>query len=77
MIQFKNMSIDYYNPTNGLVRGHQYAAEFFNGATFDFWASHKLTRKETRQAALLIANGDYNPPIYYENDIIWVRKQKV
>ena len=77
MIQFKNMSIDYYNPTNGLVRGHQYAAEFFNGATFDFWTGRKLTRTEARLAVLIIANGDYNPPIYSDKNICSVRKQKV
>jgi len=77
MIQFGNTNIDYYNPTKGLVRGYQYAAEFFNGAIFDFWAGRKLTRREARVAALLIANGSYNPPIYFENDIVWVRKQKI
>lgn len=76
MIQFKNTRIDYCNPTRGLVRGCQYIAEFFNGAQFDFWTGRKLTRKEARQAALIMANGDYNPPIYNEDDICWVRKQQ-
>ena len=75
MISFKNTTIDYYNPTNGLVCGYQYAAEFFNGAVFDFWAGRKLNRKEARQVALIIANGDYVPPIYSKDDICWVRKQ--
>ena len=77
MIQFKNTHIDYYNPTDGLVRGHQYTAEFANGAIFDFWAGRKLTPKEGRQATLIIANGDYDPPIYNEDDIWSVRKQNI
>ena len=77
MIQFKNTHIDYYNPTNGFVRGCWYLAEFVNGATFDFWVGRKLGRKEARQAALIIANGDYNPPIYSEDEIRSVRKTKV
>jgi len=75
MIQFKNTTVDYYNPTSGLVRGHYYVAEFFNGAQFDFWSGRKLTRKEARQVALIIANGNYNP-LYSKSDIVWVRKQK-
>jgi len=73
---YNNIRFDYYNPTNGLIQGYQYAAEFFNGAIFNFWAGQKLNRKHARQIALIIANGDYNPPIYFENDIVWVRKQK-
>ena len=76
MMNFKNTRLDYYNPTNRVVRGHNYAAEFFNGAVFDFWTGRKLKYKEARQAALIIANGDYNPPIYFESDIRWVRKQR-
>jgi hypothetical protein len=68
--------IDYFNSTEGLVRGYRYIAEFFNGAQFNFWAGRKLNRKEAKQAALMMANGDYNPPIYDIKDIVWVRKCK-
>ena len=68
--------LDYHNPTEGFIRGHYYTAEFFNGAIFDFWAGCKLNRKEARQAALIIANGDYNPPIYNKEDIVSVKKSK-
>lgn len=70
------IEVSYYNPTNGLVRGYNYAAEFFNGAVFDFWSGQKLTRKQARQAAMKMANGDYNPPIYQPKDIVSVRLQK-
>lgn len=73
---FENKMIDYYNPANGFVRGYEYAAEFFNGAVFNFWAGTKLSRKQARRAAYLIANGDYNPPIYQPKDLISVRLLK-
>lgn len=76
MVEFRKTKLDYFNPTNGLVRGYCYAAEFFNGAIFDFWAGRKLTYKEARQAALIMANGDYNPPIYQPKDIVSVRRTK-
>lgn len=76
MVDFKNTQLEYFNPTDGFVRGCWYAAEFFNGAIFDFWSGRKLNRKEARQAALIMANGDYILPPYDEDDIKWVQKQK-
>jgi len=76
MSHVNNTPIDYFNPTNGLIRGYYYLAKFFNGATFDFWAGRKLNRKEARCAALIIANGNYNPPVYNKEDIVSVRKLK-
>lgn len=76
MKEFVNTFIDIDNPFSGMVKGCCYAAEFFNGAIFDFWAGRKLSCKEARQAALIIANGSYNPPIYVEEDIVSVRKSR-
>lgn len=76
MVAFKNTKLEYFNPTGGFVRGCYYAAKFFNGAIFNFWAGRKLDRPEARQAALIMANGDYLLPPYDEDDIKWVRKQK-
>jgi len=73
-MKINNILIDYYNPYPNLVKGYQYAATFFNGAVFDFWAGSKLNRKQAQQAALLIANGDYTD-IYSKSDIISVRLQ--
>ncbi len=75
MEYFKNTKLEYFNPTGGFVRGFYYVAVFFNGAIFDFWAGRKLDRKEARQAALIMANGDYILPPYDEDDIESVRKQ--
>jgi len=77
MLNFKNTHLEYFNPYPNVVRGSYYLAEFFNGAIFIFWSGRKLNRKEARQAALIIANGDYWPPPYDKDDIRWVRKQKV
>lgn len=75
MIIIANTPIEYYNFSNGIVRGYYYAAEFFNGAVYDFWAGKKLNRKQARRAAVLMANGDYNPPIYKAEDIVSVRRK--
>ena len=75
MVHFKNTKLEYYNPTGGFVRGFYYVAMFFNGAKFDFWAGRQLNHKEARQAALIMANGDYILPPYDEGDIKSVRKR--
>lgn len=75
-MEVDNISIHYYNLHQNLVKGYSYLAIFFNGAEFDFWCGSKLNRKQARQAALLIANGDYKD-VYNETDIVSVRQQKI
>lgn len=75
-MKIDNIPIDYFNPYPNLVRGYQYIVIFFNGAEFNFWTGRKLNRKQTRQAAILIANGDYKN-LYTESDIVSVRQQNL
>ncbi len=61
---------------DSLVRGFNWKCQMFNGAIFEFWTAWKISRKEALKKLLLIANGEYNPPIYTKDDIdhFWFNK---